>query len=123
MAMYIWLDLHEIHRGEGQRIVRNLFVRTVYAQQPSWRKALATQQSTGGSPFPAPRLPATAPVQEATGHRSLQTTSVYASLARELMDQQLDPLRDTAPNGGAVELQAHSGIEVDSQRVPVAFTH
>lgn len=28
-------------------------------------------------------------VQEALGHTSLQTTSVYVSLARELMDQQL----------------------------------
>jgi site-specific recombinase XerD len=28
-------------------------------------------------------------VQEALGHTSLQTTSVYVFLARELMDQQL----------------------------------
>jgi site-specific recombinase XerD len=29
-------------------------------------------------------------VQEALGHSSLQTTSCYVSLARELMDQQLE---------------------------------
>ena len=28
-------------------------------------------------------------IQEALGHTSLQTTSVYVSLARELMDEQL----------------------------------
>ncbi len=46
------------------------------------RRTFATQMVRKGTNLRA--------VQEALGHTPLQTTSVYVSLARELMDEQLE---------------------------------
>ena len=50
---------------------------------------LATPPEALGQPAPAEKRTNLRVIQEALGHTSLQTTSVYISLARDLMEEKL----------------------------------